>query len=469
MHLSHLSHLLSLCLFVSFSTSSALTSSTASKIKWLEDQTKRILNGCRATTPTNITLFTPDASNHYKAQYTRDFYYGLSGTDKSFWIQEEVIKAVNYTFQRQREDGCIPDKVTADNRTAFAPGAIGYPMTDHAWDNGCFANLLLTEVASKWGSDSGSSSNMDSSNNTATTSTTASAKKFFCDMEPKARKALQFMNISSLGLVYNDIESPNCTYGFTDNIAKSGSLLFTSLLYYEASMKMSHWTNIFSCGDSFWYKNQSINAANSIDGEFYDEKSELWFAATEENKLPDIWGSLYLISLNLSTKLRRNLAMKKLLGMETATLEGTTTKTIDCSCCNNTMNASIFSYGQVRHLPIGCFWEKCFQDVGGCPKQGTYQNGAYWSTPIVYLAKAAMSVNNSEMLLVVKNIVLDAMHFFQNGLSGFLSSPAINEAINPSLNYSGAVDYLASSSNTLKAVNILFSDFQLENKFNQTN
>ena len=193
------------------------TAATRSQsIAWLESQTKRILSGSRSTAWNGVTLFTPDASGHYQAQYTRDFYYALAGTPASFWNASEAHAAVNYTFQRQRGDGCMPDKVAADNRTGYAPGAISSPMSDHAWDNGPFATLLLTELASKW-----------------------SSAGVFCRLEPRAKRALEFLNISNEGLVFNDPTSPNCTYGFTDNIAKTGNLLFSSLLLYDAANRMA--------------------------------------------------------------------------------------------------------------------------------------------------------------------------------------------------------------------------------------
>ena len=57
-----------------------LSASTASAT-WLEDQARRVISGSRSIAFDNTTLFTPDASGYYTTQYTRDFYYALSGTD----------------------------------------------------------------------------------------------------------------------------------------------------------------------------------------------------------------------------------------------------------------------------------------------------------------------------------------------------------------------------------------------------
>ena len=45
------------------------------------------------------------------------------------------------------------------------------------------------------------------------------------------------------------------------------------------------------------------------------------------------------------------------------------------------------SAGMLRHLPYPLTWTKCFG--GTCPASGVYQNGAYWSTPLPYLVRAA--------------------------------------------------------------------------------
>ena len=72
----------------------------------------------------------------------------------------------------------MPDKVAADNRTGYAPGAIESPMADHAWDNGPFAALLLAELFRKW----------------------TVSKEIFCTLEPRARRALEFLNLSKIAL-----------------------------------------------------------------------------------------------------------------------------------------------------------------------------------------------------------------------------------------------------------------------------
>ena len=107
------------------------------------------------------------------------------------------------------------------------------PDHDHAWDNGPFAVLLLAAAANAWPENEAQAPS-------------SSLLSFFCELEPMARRALNFVNRTDTDtggatpyLVYNNPHSPNCTYGFTDTVAKTGSLLFTSLLYIDASRQMA--------------------------------------------------------------------------------------------------------------------------------------------------------------------------------------------------------------------------------------
>ena len=68
-----------------------------------------------------------------------------------------------------------------------------------------------------------------------------------------------------------------------------------------------------------------------------DPASPLWLAATHDNAFPDVWGSAYLVALNLSTAARRQAAMDEMAANK----------------------ARFFSAGQVRSLPYPSYWSRC--------------------------------------------------------------------------------------------------------------
>lgn len=206
-----------------------------------------------------------------------------------------VKRALAYTFGGQRHDGCMPDRVQTDGQSVMSPGGMmphnaPNPEHDHAWDNGPFGALLLASTVTAWPD-----------------------QQLYCRYEPAARRALDFVNRSADGLVFNDPVKPNCTYGFTDTVAKTGHLLFTSLLYYDASRQLALLSAQYKCGNATQYAEEARVVAANVDL-MLDEATGLWFAASIDNRIPDVWGSAYLVALNLSTPARRQAAMDHIVG-----------------------------------------------------------------------------------------------------------------------------------------------------------
>eukprot|EP00697_Spironema_sp_BW2_P014990 gnl/Spiro4/5676_TR2900_c0_g1_i1.p1 gnl/Spiro4/5676_TR2900_c0_g1~~gnl/Spiro4/5676_TR2900_c0_g1_i1.p1 ORF type:complete len:355 (+),score=78.21 gnl/Spiro4/5676_TR2900_c0_g1_i1:30-1067(+) len=309
----------------------APTSTTTTS--WLCQTTRDILTGCLLVATDGTKIFTPDASASYGAQWTRDFAYAVEHAPALLQSMERagtgvrVADAIRYTFKRQRADGCIPDRVTADGEGVFSPGN---KMADHAIDNMPFAVKLVSSYAQNWN---------DSS--------------LFCELLPAMASAMKFVYINpSSGLVYNDPAAPNCTYGFYDTVAASGDLLFVSLLMIDAASAAANLTRRFDCPNtplySTYFDSVVATISQGID-RLYDPSTGLFLAATVDNALPDLWGSALVVALNLSTAERR-------AGVVDYFASGS--------------NAGIFQNGQLRHLPPPLAWQKCFQ--GACPQLGTY-------------------------------------------------------------------------------------------------
>ena len=454
-------------------------------VPWLACISRRIIAGCQqaipATEPPNplnarsganaTAAFTPDATHTYGAQWTRDFFYivagaaaagifrngsgngngngnGGDGSGNGGDMADLVRRAVRYTFAGQRaEDGCMPDRVTVGGAAVYGPGSGPPAWPDHAWDNGPFAALLLAAATTTLPAGGGGA---------------AAAKALFCELQPAARRALDFVNRSAAtGLVWNDVSRPNCTYGFTDTVAKSGALLFSSLLYYDASRQLAALAARYAdddgagggggggggggvggggggCGDAARYTAEADLIARHLDDELWggDEEEEeeeeeaplpLWLAASHDNRLPDVWGSAYLVALNLGTAARRQRAMDELVAHP----------------------YRYFLGGQVRHLPLPLTWQRCCWTPGcegGCAANGTYQNGAFWATPLSYVVPALAATGHAAF---AKELLLDAVADFK--LFGVYEDvdrglPAVSN---------GVLNYTASATNALLAATSL--------------
>ena len=101
----------------------------------------------------------------------------------------------------------------------------------------------------------------------------------------------------------------------------------------------------------------------AIDTVMDDPDGPLWLAATLDNRYPDVWGSAYLVALNLSTAARRQAAMDEMVANP----------------------SKYFEAGQVRSMPFPTLWTRCdFSPAGrgkinpaGCAANGTYQVRTY--------------------------------------------------------------------------------------------
>ena len=77
---------------------------------------------------------------------------------------------------------------------------------------------------------------------------------------------------------------PNCTYGFTDGVAKTGNLFFCSLLYLDASRQMAALSAKYGCGSSAQYAKEAAEISSSIDATMKDPAGPLWLAATIDSE-----------------------------------------------------------------------------------------------------------------------------------------------------------------------------------------
>jgi hypothetical protein len=302
---------------------------------WLRGETKRQLEGSRVKSSSGIWLQTPDGVGHYKALWVRDFYYQYRYAGE-FLDSKEIKAAMEFLLDGQRADGCIPDRVRADGTVVHSPGGLGNPMADHAVDNGPFMAMLVCEYVRRTGD-----------------------LEFFKSVEEKLRKGMDFIKRSETGLVYNSPDMPQCVYGFTDIVTKTGNLLFTSLLYHKACEDMAEWCGKSQAGDANEYRKRAALIRKNL-GRLWNEEEGMFWAADKDCKQVDIWGSAYAVDVGLATEKQRDRIVDYFLKHE----------------------GEIVQRGQIRHLPGKSVWQRLFRDSY---PPGTYQNGAYWATPLAWI------------------------------------------------------------------------------------
>ena len=376
---------------------------SAASYSWLLNETARMLKGCQLTGVGGVQLFTPDASSSYGAQWTRDFTMALDGAGRSgaFGASFHAIGtgAVAYTLDRVTPAGMAPDRVQADGTAVFAPGGPGSWPIKLAWDNSPYAALLLAAYTRAWPDPA-----------------------FFCRYEPVARRALDFVPLVR-GLAFNNESAPNCSFGFEDSVVLPGRQLTVSLLLHEAATQIGAFAAQAGCGDVAHYAQLARGVEASL-ADLFDAASGLFFASDTLETVPDVFGSALAAARGLAPP-DRALGVASFLAAQWAAYKGGS-------------NATIWQEGQARHLPFPLLWRQCWT---GCPSPGTYQNGAFWATPLNWLLPA----------LQQNGFSAEATEVAEAAIASFKAG-GVMEAINRPIGYAGVRDYVASATNLLGAV-----------------
>jgi hypothetical protein len=257
-------------------------------------------------------------------------------------------------------------------------------MADHALDNGPFMALLACSYVNQFDD-----------------------AALFREVEAKLRKGLEFIRRSERGLVYNDPQDPQCPYGFTDIVKKTGNLLFSSLLYFKACVEMEQLCAKYGCGDPAMYKKQAADIHRSINS-LWDQQSGMFWAADQDCKQIDIWGSAYAVDVGITNEEQSKHIAQYLI--------------------NNYDQLAL--RGQFRHLAgMDNGWNNLFHSC----TEGTYQNGAYWATPLAWIVPTIAKRDPDLAKEIVQTVVRD---FQENG---------INECIN--VDYTKIPNYVVSATN----------------------
>jgi len=295
----------------------------------------------------------------------------------------EVKACVRFLLKGQRADGCMPDRVTASGKPVYGPGSEQHPLADHALDNGPFMALLVCAYARRYGD-----------------------WALFRRAEPALRRGLDHTCRAENGLIYNPPEAPQCPYGFADTVAKTGHLLFCSLLYYDACRQMAAACLRAGCGEPAEYQRRAELIRRNI-GLLWNERAGMFWAADRDCKQIDIWGS----------------ALAAESGCASAEQAG---RIADYLVKHY---KEVVQRGQVRHLPGGQTWQRLLTPIA----PGVYQNGGYWATPAAWVAPAIARRDPDLAVRMVRDAIAD---FRSHNIAEWINGPR-----------RGVPNYVASATN----------------------
>lgn len=329
---------------------------------------------------TNVTLFAPGACKgsvdtcHYPGQWMRDFAYAATNAFELLPNYTEAWVAADLMLTQQRGwDGvALVDIAYVGSHSSntgwyfeYGPCPFVFETDCHKWynatnewslmlDSGPFAVKLARAFSTRQAKAAGLPPLI-----------TKHAQALIRSMDAVPR--------ADNGLVYNDMHSPNVTYGFTDTVVKEGHVLYTSLLYYQAAQ---HLSQAFRAAgimhtEAAEFEHRGALIAKNLNSVFWDAENAAFRSSTGEHEhgTLDVWGTAFAGALGLTSSNQTQRICLDFLQHRAS---------------------SIFYRGHVRHLPAPMLWQKMWRyDVPA----GTYQNGGFWSVPLPHIVAVLVTCN----------------------------------------------------------------------------
>ncbi len=178
------------------------------------------------------------------------------------------------------------------------------------------------------------------------------------------------------GLVRCDEEARRgVSFGFTDIVVHTGDLLFCSILRLRAARQLAQMQQ--QLGDAIAVQGWS-READRIQRHLpqaFDDESGLLCASTGTSAQPDVWGTAFAVYSGALDDERERVACQALAAAVDA-------GTIACK-------------GHIRHVPTDADFssQTAWESVVTGSARNTYQNGAYWGTPVGWVCYAVAQVN----------------------------------------------------------------------------
>jgi len=302
----------------------------------LQDLARQCLAAARVEASDGTAIYQPDGSGHYSGMYMRDFCYAVEGAGRLI-PTEEIAAAIDYLFSRQREDGLMPNRVDPDGTAIYVVNEHHERLARPPTDNAQFAVKLVKAYLDLTGD-----------------------RDFLLQRRNALMDALETLPLSENGLVFVDPSDPHSAYGFTDTVGKTGEVLFSSLLYWEARLLLATMAQRAEDHDTAHTCFEAAEHTGRVLHEFLDERTGMFRAANGDCDQVDLWASAFVLDVPAATESQTKRIAQFLLDNYD-----------DC-----------ILRGCLRHLPQPRTWQRMLVEVA----PGTYQNGAYWATPAGWVA-----------------------------------------------------------------------------------
>jgi glycogen debranching enzyme len=363
---------------------------------WLKQKSTQMIRDCRRETKSGIRAFPPQVGGGYEAFWLRDYAYMLEGNVEAF-SDKELKEACLFFLAGQRADGAMVDCIKFDGTPIYMPG-YGTIGRNPVADGSQFAVEVVWHTYRK-----------------------TRDKELVAAAVGKLIRAMQAVPRNpATGLVHIQPgpEHDRCPYGFTDAVRKQGDELFCSLLFVQASRQLADLLDAAGRrSEAKPWRAEARSATERIRKEMWEPSVGLFRAATVVCNQPDIWGSAFAVHLQVADAKQAQAIARYF----------------------RDHYGQIVKRGQLRHLPGGMHWEAT---IG--VKPGTYQNGAYWATPVGWFVETLDRVDPKLADQTVIDLVRD-----------FIKTGDENECINDG--YANVSHYVASTTLPLDGIGAMLA------------
>lgn len=368
----------------------AYPTNVVSAVAWLKQRSHEMIRDCRRTTRSGIAAFPPQVGGGYEAFWLRDYAYMLAGNPDAF-NDQELRDAYRFFLAGQRADGAMVDCIKFDGTPCYMPG---------------YGTMGRNPVAD------GSQFMVDVAWHTFKKTRDARLVADTVDALIQGMKAVPLNPATGLVHIKPGQEYDRCPYGFTDAIRKQGDELFCSLLYVQASRQLGDLLEAAGrAKEASAWRGEAKKVTKQFRETFWDPNVGLFRAATAVCNQPDIWGSAFAVYLEVATPAQARSIARYF----------------------RDHYSEIVKRGQLRHLPGDTYWEQT------TVKRGTYQNGAYWATPVGWFVYALDLASPSLAEQTVVDLVRD-----------FVATGDENECVND--DYANVSHYVASVALPLEGI-----------------
>ena len=409
---------------------------------FLHDQAARVVRLARvapgeksgnAINTTPYVMHLPDSHQVYTAFWVRDSNMALgadfvSADDIRDWIKLTAATISNKDWQVRSgvlvPAYSVPDHINFDGKPTFFPGNYeegdkqggGDMGTVPLLDDAFFFLFTVNEYASM-------TKGADLFKSQVTTPT---GPAMLSDLCLKVFDAIPIDPATGIPMT-GDIHQPNAwgkDFGFCDTIQKSGKLLFTAVLKYDAACRLAPLYRAIGNAEAADHMTRAANQIKkNLVATFYHDSSysgEGWlYSTTGVGNQPDVWGSAYAVAVGaIDGETAHKVALSLLRGYRDRSL-------VYAGCVSEVL----------QHDPSN---PKGWQNTG--LPFGIYQNGAYWATGTGWYIVALHTIDPK----AARDMARDYVDFMRTNRLKDGTSQAW-EWFNPAINHYEHPQYVASA------------------------